>query len=237
MSSAKKVVKPEKQVSMWKLIRNRIAAGLFVVLPLFITFYVIQWLYELLSKLLITPISSWLLTTWGYAVGQEPFLVKYIAAPAAAITLVAALLYIAGMFFNSRLHQFVNWILNNVPGVNMVYSVVSNVFEAVQRSQFGSDEFERVVLVQFPHPGMKVPAFVTSETSDESTGETILCVYVPTTPVPTSGYMLMVPESEVVSLDWDLQETLQTIVSGGITAPPKVTYYNPDKPPNIERKS
>ena len=129
------------------------------------------------------------------------------------------------MFLNSRLHQFLDWFLNNVPGVNMVYSVVSNVFESLQRSKFGAENFKRVVLVEFPHPGMKVPAFVTSETQDESTGEEILCVYVPTTPVPTSGYMLMVPAANAIALDWDLQETLQAIVSGGITAPETVRYY------------
>ncbi len=52
----------------------------------------------------------------------------------------------------------------------------------------------------------------------------ILCVYVPTTPVPTSGYMLLVPEDEVVDVNWDLQETLQAIVSGGITVPRDVIY-------------
>ena len=107
----------------------------------------------------------------------------------------------------------------------MVYSVVSDVFKSVQRSQFGAENFKRVVLVEFPHPGMKVPAFVTRETKDEMTGEEILCVYVPTTPVPTSGYMLMVPAAKAIPLDWDLQETLQAIISGGLTAPDTVAYY------------
>jgi uncharacterized membrane protein len=72
---------------------------------------------------------------------------------------------------------------------------------------------------------MKAPAFVTSECLEETTGKVILCVYVPTTPVPTSGYMLMIPEEDVVTLNWDLEETLQAIVSGGITVPPRVTYH------------
>ena len=116
------------------------------------------------------------------------------------------------------------WILSNVPGVNTIYSSVSNVVNAVSNSQ-GKRNFKRVVLIEFPHAGMKAPAFVTSECTETTTGKTILCVYVPTTPVPTSGYMLMVPEEEVVALNWDLEETLQAIVSGGITVPPKVTYH------------
>ena len=50
-------------------------------------------------------------------------------------------------------------------------------------------------------------------------------MYVPTTPVPTSGYMLLVPEEEVIAVNWDLEETLQAIVSGGITVPNEVSYY------------
>lgn len=225
---ADKPAKPSKkpQATTWRLIRNRIVTGLFVVLPVFITFYVIKWLYDTLTKVLISPIANWLIASW-WPDENIPFprIVEYFLAPVAALLLVGTVLYVAGIFFNSRLHRLFDWFLNTVPGVNYVYSIVSNVFSAVQRSNFGSEEFKRVVLVEFPHPGMKAPAFVTSETSDLKTGQTILCVYVPTTPVPTSGYMLMVPESEVVALDWDLQATLQAIVSGGITAPETVQYF------------
>lgn len=220
--------------SLLRVLRNRVIAGLFVVLPLFITYFVIKWLYDVLSDLLIGPISHWLYESWKTSEWfpnseRLQYVIENIAAPSTALAMGVGLLFIAGMFFNSRIHRLVDWFLHSVPGVNLVYSVVSNVFEAVQRSQFGTDEFKRVVLVEFPHPGMKVPAFVTSETKDETTGEAILCVYVPTTPLPTSGYMLMVPESSVVPLDWDLQETLQAIVSGGITTPPEVRYHSPGK--------
>ncbi|MEZ6104638.1 MAG: DUF502 domain-containing protein [Pirellulaceae bacterium] len=99
------------------------------------------------------------------------------------------------------------------------------VIDAFQRNQ-SKQQFQRVVLVEFPHPGMKVPGFVTSTCTDRLTGETILCVYVPTTPVPTSGYMLLVPERSVLDLSWDVQETIQAIVSGGITVPQYVDYHS-----------
>ena len=86
-----------------------------------------------------------------------------------------------------------------------------------------------MVLVEFPHPGIKAPAFVTGECTDELTGKTILSVYVPTTPVPTSGYMLLIPQENVIDLNWDLEETLQAIVSGGISLPKTVTYE--EEPP------
>ena len=211
-------------VGMFRVIRNRVIAGIFVVLPVFITFAVISWLYNTAYTLAIGPIAKGLRLAWGKAEGDPNWLLSAVSS-LAAIIVVLSILYIAGMFFRSRLHRTVDWILMNVPGVNTIYSSVSNVINAVSNSE-GKQNFKRVVLIEFPHPGMKAPAFVTSECVEETTGKVILCVYVPTTPVPTSGYMLMIPEEDVVALNWDLEETLQAIVSGGIKVPPKVTYHS-----------
>lgn len=220
-----------KKISNWRIIRNRLIAGLFVVLPFFITYIVLKWLYDTLISYAIGPIANWLIEVWypsAVATAEEPshWLINLIAS-FAAFGLVLGLLFIAGMFFRSRIHSWVDWFFSNVPGVSTVYKAVSDVFDAISRTQGDGAQFKRVVLVQFPHPGMRVPAFVTSECVDINTGREILCVYVPTTPVPTSGYMLLVPEEEVIAVNWDLQETLQAIVSGGITVPRDVIYDQP----------
>jgi uncharacterized membrane protein len=207
-----------------RTIRNRIIAGLFVVLPLFITYAVIRWLYDTLYVIALGPISRYLKLYWSSG-NENPSWILDASFSLAALAAVLAILFVAGMFFRSRLHRAVDWVLSNVPGVNTVYSAVNNVFSAISESHDGQGKFKRVVLVEFPHPGMKAPAFVTGESTDVETGNRILCVYVPTTPVPTSGYMLMVEEKDVVDLNWDLEETLQAIVSGGITVPKKVTYH------------
>lgn len=209
-------------ISTWRRIRNRVIAGIFVVLPVFITYAVIRWLYDTAYALAIGPIAGGLRYAWGNG-DEKPGWELSAISSVAAIAVVLSILYIAGMFFRSRVHRAVDWILLNVPGVNTVYSSVSNVINALSNSQ-GKQNFKRVVLIEFPHPGMKAPAFVTSECIEQTTGKVILCVYVPTTPVPTSGYMLLVPEENVVSLNWDLEETLQAIVSGGITVPQRVSY-------------
>lgn len=237
-----------EETSVLLLIRNRIIAGLFVVLPIYITYAVLKWLYDTLYSIALQPILFWLRGIWnlpdpdapvpvepGAPVGMEDAMAGFepaslalsFALSLAALFLVCAVLYVAGMFFRSRLHQLVNWILLNVPGVNMVYSAVSKVFDAISNSRSDAKQFKRVVLVPFPHTGMKAPAFVTGECKETETGRVILCVYVPTTPVPTSGYMLLIPQEEVVDLNWDLEETLQAIVSGGITVPKNVNYYDP----------
>ena len=217
-----------------KLIRNRVIQGLFVVLPLFITYFVIKWLYDTLYSVALRPIAYGLRWMWKLegdnSWGMEAFL------GFCALGLVLGVLFVAGMFFRSRLHRFVDWFLNSVPGVSNIYSAVSKVINALSTSTDQQSKFKRVVLVHFPHPGIKAPAFVTGECTDANTGRKILSVYVPTTPVPTSGYMLLVEQDDVIDLNWDLEETLQAIVSGGITVPGTVSFS--DTPAiNITTKS
>ena len=96
-----------------------------------------------------------------------------------------------------------------------------------------------MVLVTFPHPGVKLPAFVTGTCRDVGTDKVVLCVYVPTTPVPTSGFFLLVPEDEVTELNWNTEQTLQAVMSGGLTSPREVSFFktkvgtnnNPGPPP------
>jgi uncharacterized membrane protein len=71
---------------------------------------------------------------------------------------------------------------------------------------------------------------VTAECRDIKTQKVLLCVYVPTTPVPTSGFFLLVPEEEVTELNWNSEQTLQAIMSGGLSTPPDVSYFT-TRPP------
>ena len=184
--SEKTTSKPQHQPSLLRLFRNRFIAGLFVVLPIYITYALLKWLYDLLYSNALQPITYGLRKLWGLGEAEADLNIYLtLLLSIIALLLVVTVIYIAGMFFRSRLHQFVNWVLLTVPGVKTIYSVVNKVFDAISNSQQDVNKFQRVVLVPFPHPGMKAPAFVTSECTDISTGETILCVYVPTTPVPT----------------------------------------------------
>ena len=208
------------------ILRNRVVSGLFVALPLVITAMVIKWIYDMLASMLIEPMARLVLNWWTKSKPVDlPDWVASFLAPIVAIISILAILFMLGMFFRSRVHRLVDWIALQVPGVRTIYSSVLKVIDAFQRNQ-SKQQFQRVVLVEFPHPGMKVPGFVTSTCTDRLTGETILCVYVPTTPVPTSGYMLLVPERSVLDLSWDVQETIQAIVSGGITVPQYVDYHS-----------
>jgi len=216
---------PEAKWSLVAAIRNRIIEGLLLVLPFAITYWVIAWLYRTFRGVILDAVIVKVVEiVFGKGENPPAYFVNFVA-PAIAILVVLFGLYILGMFLHSRLHRLFDWVVLHVPGVTVIYASVRKMFATLQ-SQRQAQKFQRVVLVPFPHPGMKVPAFVTSSCQDVATGRKILCVYVPTTPIPTSGYMLMLPEDDVTEVSWTLDETLQAIMSGGISAPDSIEYFS-----------
>ena len=183
-------------------------------------------MYSTLDKYVIDPLA--LLVLWkvrgGQADAELPYWFEAYAAPLIGVIIALLLLYALGFFVHSRLRRLLDWVLLRLPVISLVYNGVKSVFQALDK-QPGKQRPQRMVLVAFPHPGMRVPAFVTSSCRDIETQKVILCVYVPTTPVPTSGYFLLVPEEEVTELNWSSEQALQAIISAGITAPPEVGYY------------
>jgi uncharacterized membrane protein len=210
----------------WQGIRSRILGGLMLVAPILITLWVIYWLYSILERSVIDPIAKLVLGMIGprRPDAELPFWFEYVVAPVIAVVLMLAMLYCLGFFVNSRLRRVLDWIVLRVPGVSGIYDALRKVTQFMEK-QPGQQRPRRVVLVAFPHPGMKVPAFVTGSCRDLDTQKVLLCVYVPTTPVPTSGYFILVPEEEAVELNWTPEEALQAIISAGLTAPPQVRYF------------
>jgi uncharacterized membrane protein len=211
---------------VWRSIWDRIFDGLMLALPILITFWVLYWIYSVLEKKLIDPLAGVVLwkLKWTTASEELPYWFETFAAPVLAIILALALLCCLGYFAETTLRRAVDWFLMQVPVISQVYNPVRKMFENL-RQQSGQPSAKRMVLISFPHSGTKLPAFVTGTCRDLETNKVILCVYVPTTPMPTSGYFLMVPEEEVTELNWDSEQTLQAIMSGGLAAPPNVSYF------------
>jgi uncharacterized membrane protein len=207
-------------------LRGRFIAGLLLVLPFVVTFWIVYWLYTWLDLYVISPMSRLVLR---FATGSRVDDVLEYVAPLVGLVLVGILLYFLGFVAHSRIVRVFDNFLLRVPIVTSIYSAASRVFQSIG-GQGDMSRFKRVVLVSFPHLGMRVPAFVTSSCRDQATGRTILCVYVPTAPMPMSGYMLMVPEEDVTDLNWTLEETIQAMFSFGLTAPSEVQYFGGPRP-------
>jgi uncharacterized membrane protein len=197
-----------------------------VVLPILVTLWFFRWLYSGLEKYVIDPLAVFVL--WKarqlQSAPELPYWFEAYAAPVIAILIAVLIVYFCGALAHSRFHRIVDQVFLRVPLVSNVYDAVRNVLQTLQK-QAGPATPQRMVLVPFPHPGMRLPAVVTSTCRDVATGKVLLCVYVPTTPVPASGFFLMIPEEDVTELNWDVQQTLQAIISGGLAAPSSVTYF------------
>jgi uncharacterized membrane protein len=216
---------------VWHHISNRILNGLLLVLPFLITFWIVAWLYSVLEKNIIDPLAKLVLwkLKWTTSSTELPYWFETFAGPVIALMLALALLYCFDSFLGSRLRWTMAWVLRRAPVVSQIYSPIQKMFQALEK-QPGQQGPRRLVLIKFPHPGLKLPAFVTAQCRDIETNKVLLCVYVPTTPVPTSGFFLLVPEEEVTELNWSPDQTLQAIISGGLATPPMVSYFS-TRPP------
>ncbi|MEM1318401.1 MAG: DUF502 domain-containing protein, partial [Pseudomonadota bacterium] len=115
------------------------------------------------------------------------------------------------------------YLLSRMPVVRSIYSALKQIFETVFRED--SDSFQAVVLVQYPREGLWALAFVATDTLgetqarlDEPAGKTI-SVFLPTTPNPTSGFLLFVPKEDVIWMDMSVEEAAKLIISAGLVAP------------------
>jgi uncharacterized membrane protein len=196
-------------------------------MPLLLTIWVIGWFYSILEKKLIDPLVGFLLWKLKWTTSSEdlPYWFETYVAPFVALALLLALLYTLDLLADTRLHRGVGWILERVPLFSHIYNPIQQVFQSLDKSA-EQQTHQRMVLVTFPHPGVKLPAFVTGTCRDVETQRSILCVYVPTTPVPTSGFFLLVPEEEVTELNWSTSQSLQAVMSGGLTCPRDVSYFS-----------
>jgi uncharacterized membrane protein len=188
-----------------------------------LTFFIVHWLY-ITAIAMLTPILEMVRFVLRSHDLETRIWYTFIA-PVIAVLLVLVFLSLLGVFVHTRFHRALDWVLMHVPVVNTIFKAVKNVFESIGKQMQGDSGFKRVVLVDYPHAGMKSLAFVTNTLRDATTNRTILCVCVLTGVMPPTGFTLFVPEESVIDVDWSANQTLQAIVSGGITAPAAIHYY------------
>jgi len=146
--------------------------------------------------------------------------------PAAAVLLTLFLLYFVGFFgasvFGRRIIRLIDGIFEKLPLIKVIYKATKQIVMTLGGSQ--QMNFQRVVLVKFPHPGMKCIGFLTAVMKDVDTGRDMASVFISTTPNPTTGYMQIMPLEDVSEVDWSVEEAVKLLMSGGILSPPTVIY-------------
>jgi uncharacterized membrane protein len=187
--------------------------------------------YFLTGLLLVTPIWGTILVLKTLFVAVDGILGDVVAElvpdhyiPGLGIVTLVLLIFLVGLFAANFIGRQIvghweDW-LNRLPLVRGIYSTLKSMMDILSFSERGS--YRRVVLIQFPKNGHYCFAFVTGMTKGETTAlgqEALVHVYVPTSPNPTSGYFLLVPEREVTSVDISIEEAMKLIVSGGLYTP------------------
>ena len=195
--------KPKK--SILSSLRNNFIAGVVVLIPIGITLYLTVFIINISSKLIPKEINP-----NHYLPYNIPGLEILIA-----ILLITIIGWISLSFIGKRLFNFFETILNKIPIIRTIYSAVEQLIETFTSSK--SDK-KTVVLVEYPRKGVYAVGFATKENTGEirkKAGKELLNVFVPTTPNPTSGFLLMFPKDEVIFLDLTFEEASKFIVSAG----------------------
>jgi len=191
-----------------KALRRYLVAGVLVLAPLVITIYILVSGFAILDRLFADAVE--------FVAGRR------IPGAGAALTLVVTIL--TGMFAANVVGRTVieawDGLFERIPVVRTVYSSVKQLMQAFGPQ--GRSGFQRVVLVEHPRKGVWSLGFVTNRAEgpiDLAVGERAVLVFIPTAPNPTTGFLIAVPEIEVVPVDLSVEAAFKLIVSGGIVAP------------------
>jgi len=196
--------------------RNYLLAGILVTAPISITVYLTWGFLNFLDNK-ITPLIPAAYNPNSYLPFSLPGLGLIIA-----IVFFIVVGFLARNFFGRLLVRVSEYILERVPVINTVYGAIKQIFETVMASQ--SDAFKEVVMFEYPRKGIWVMGFVTGSTKGEvqslTKNETVN-VFLPTTPNPTSGFLLFLPKKDLMYMKMSVEEGIKMIVSGGIITPPE----------------
>jgi len=196
-----------------KKLRRIIVAGLLVWLPLGITIFVIKILIDLLGQTyLLIPEALRPETLFGVTI------------PGFGIIMAIIILFgtglVAANYLGKTLVETWEKLLDKIPLVRSIYSPLKKFAELVLSDQ--TQSFSKVLLIQYPRKGVYSLCFQTSKDVgeiQEKSGEDVVCVFIPTTPNPTSGYIIMVPKDEVIELNMSVEDALKMIISLGVVVP------------------
>jgi len=203
-------------------------SGLLTLLPIWLTWIVIKFVFTLLSDLskpLIGPLSvhiaNWFPKTvhWIHATS-----VQNTIGLIATLALILIVGWLARRVLGQRMLGGLEALVLRIPLAGMVYSSARKLLEILQTKPDGT---QRVVLINFPNPNMKAVGLVTRVIRDQTTGRELAAVYVPTTPNPTSGYLEIVPVDQLTPTDWTVDQAMSFIISGGASAPDSVSFELP----------
>ena len=205
--------------------RRNFFAGLAVILPAVVSIAIVVWLFGTVT-VFTDRVLFFLPRRWTHAEGGTGSLLWYcsLLALVVVIVLISLLGALARYYVGRQLIALFDHLLMRIPLLNKIYGTIKQVNAAFSSGKKSS--FKQVVMIEFPRAGQYSIGFITSEHTEEiqvKTKEKVVSVFVPTTPNPTSGFLVLVPETGVTRLKMSVAEGIRFIISLGSVAP----EYNP----------
>jgi uncharacterized membrane protein len=202
---------------MWQKLRDYFITGIAVILPLFVTLWILSILYRWIGGRMIFPLTK-LFTPYlvnpylEYGVSITIFLLL--------ILMIIAIGMATRIIFIRRLFSSGEKVFFRIPMVGRIYVAMKQISRA-----FFSDKsraFKSVVLIEYPRKGMYSIGFLASANEgeiNEKTGRRLVNVYVPSVPNPATGYFYLFPEEEVINLKMSIEDAMKLVISGGAVTP------------------
>jgi len=182
--------------------RSNIITGVILMIPLFVTILIIVQLFQWIDSAL-------------------PNIIGVKMAPGLGVLITVVLAYFAGLtaknYFGKKMIDTGNTIIANIPILNKIYLTIQQVVDVVSINN--KKVFERAVLIQYPKENTYSIAFVTSENNTDfslKAGQKLIAVFLPTTPNPTSGFLLYVSEEDIININIPVEMAIKLVMSGGL---------------------
>ena len=202
-----------KERSLARRIRNYLIGGLLIWIPIMVTVWVVRFLSGILDQSLLLLPPSW-----------RPEAVFGTYVPGVGIVLSLLLLFLTGLvmknLFGGQMVAGLESLVRRIPVVGAVYAGAKTFSETVLTDKGKS--FKQVVMVEFPRKGVFSIGFITAHELEEAQAKTeqvVTCVFVPTTPNPTTGFLVLVPKDEVILMDMTVDEAFRMLLTLGVVVP------------------
>ena len=195
-----------------KIIRTRFVSGLLVVIPLILTFVLLRALVEFVDGLLLPVVVKLFGHTYDF--------------PFAGVIVTIALIILTGIFtanvIGGRLLHLWEKFLLKIPIVRFIYGAAKQLIQALTVPQ--NKTFKSVVMVEYPRKGVYALGFLVNETEfrNSENRKKLLSIFIPSTPTPISGLVVLFPEEEVIHTDMTIEDGIKFFVSGSIISPEQI---------------
>ncbi|MEM6910961.1 MAG: DUF502 domain-containing protein [Verrucomicrobiota bacterium] len=225
----------EKEPLSFKIIRQRLLAGIGFALPTVLTVWLLIVLYQQLLRF-GNSIVEFAFRFFGSAFGTQwspqevlgPFW-SWLLNLTLPLVLFGLLGFLLSRQIGQRIVEFFGHFLQRMPGLNWVYNTIKQVIDAIRGMGSKERQFKGVVYVEYPAPGCRLIGFVTNQYYDPDLGKNVTAAFLPTSPNPLTGFTLIMDNDHVIPCNMKVEEATKLILSAGIVSPSRFTQLPVDE--------